>query len=297
MSDLRRSIAVFAALLLGAGVVVARASPPATAVPVRVCSVSLAGDELLALLLPVDRIACVSPWADDEATSNVRGHYPPGVLRVAAHVEPVLGRRPDLVIAAPWNNGEFLEQIRRIGVPVHVIRSIASIDEMRAELRDLGRLLGTEARARDVIARLDARVAALRAAVAPVKATAPRVLSFSHLVVAGEDTSVDTLIELAGGINAARELGISGHRKASLEALVALDPDVLLLGFEPGVSAEQVLAAYPPLAMTRAAREGRVVLMPPRLLTTVTPYLLEGARRLAEALHPEIAPIALPEGP
>ncbi len=296
MCDPRRMLAVFAALMLGTGVAAAAASPAPVA-PSRVCSVSLAGDELLALLLPVGRVACVSPWADDEATSNVRGRYPKDVLRVAAHVEPVLGRRPDLVIAAPWNNGEFLEQIRRTGVPVHVIRSIASLDEMRAELRDLGRLLGVEARAREVVARLDRQVAALRAAVAPVREPPPRVLSFSHLVVAGDDTSVDTLIDLAGGVNAARELGISGHRKAPLEALVALDPDVLLLGFEPGVSVEQVLAAYPPLAMTRAAREGRVVLMPPRLLTTVTPHLLEGARRLAEALHPDIAPIALPEGP
>ncbi|GAB4373336.1 MAG: hypothetical protein Kow0062_10380 [Acidobacteriota bacterium] len=264
--------------------------------PARICSVSLAGDEFLALLVPTDRVVCVSAWADDEATSNVRGFYPERVLRVTAHVEPVLGQRPDLVLAAPWNSGEFLAQVRRSGIPVHVMRPVADLDEMRAEIRDLGRLLGVPDEARALIERLDRRVAALRAVVGRARGPKPRVLSFSHLVVAGENTSVDTLIGLAGGINAAREIGVSGHRKVSLEAIVALDPDVLLLGFEPGRAAGDVLAAYPPLAATRAAREGRVVLLAPRLLTTVTPHLVEGARRLAEALHPELAPIALDDG-
>ena len=74
-----------------------------------------------------------------------------------------------------------------------------------------------------------------------------------------------------------------------MEAILGLDPDVLLLGFEPNASLEDVLDAYPHLASLRAVREGHVVLLPPRELTTVSPFLVDSAEELAERLHPGLA--------
>jgi iron complex transport system substrate-binding protein len=266
-------------------------APPAAAdSPRRVCSVSLAGDELLALLVPAERVVCVTRFADDEATSNVAGHYPADVLRVSARLEPVVGRAPDLVLAAPWNTRAFLDRLEALGIPHHVLGEMSSFDQIAAEVVELGRRLGVQERANQVVAKMRADLRRLERRVASVESR-PRVMSFSHLVVAGSGTSVDAVIRAAGGVNAAAEAGVEGHTKLPMENVLDLDPDVLLLGFDPGDArtddgVEAVVEAYPHLAHTRAVESGRVVMLAPRHLTTVTPFLVEGARRLAEALHP-----------
>ena len=89
-------------------------------------------------------------------------------------------------------------------------------------------------------------------------------------------------------MNVAATSGIEGHRKLSTEWIVATEFDVLLLGFDPGQSADQVLRAYPHLSSTTAVREGQVIVMAPRHTMTVSPFLLQGVARLARELHPEV---------
>ncbi|MDH3283896.1 MAG: ABC transporter substrate-binding protein [Acidobacteriota bacterium] len=217
--------------------------------------------------------------------SNAVGHYPPDIPRLHARVEEVLSADPDLVLAAPWNDRGFLDLLTRSRIDTVVLDEVVDFAGIREQIVTLGRRLHEEARASEVVGRLDRRLAELDGAVGSVSER-PRVLSFSHSVVAGAATTVDALIRRAGGRNAAAELGVSGHKKITVEQLIALDPDLLLLGYDPGEDVEAVLDAYPHLKATRAAREKRVVVLPPRLLTTVTPHLVDGAIALARELHP-----------
>lgn len=261
--------------------------------PARICSVSLAADELLAMLVPTERVVCVTRFADDAASSNVAGHYPEDTLRVTARIEPVLGQKPDLVVASPWNSAEFLSLLDKSGIESIVLGEMSSFAEIRTELLRLGGILGEGERAAEIARDMDARLARLAKRFGASQKR-PRVLSFSHLIVAGEGTSVDALIEAAGGVNAADELGVEGHQKVSMEAILGLNPDLLLLGFEPGATLRDVLDAYPHLTSLRSVRERRVVLLAPRELTTVTPHLLDTAERLAEEFHPKPAPSSGP---
>lgn len=257
--------------------------------PDRICSVSLAGDELLALLVPPERVVCVTPLVDDPATSNVAGHYPPRIARVTARIEPVLATRPDLVLAAPWNDPDFLRLLERVGVPARVLASPGDFTGIRQLVRTLGDALGVPGRAAAVVADMDRRLAAVDRRLDGIDAR-PRVLSFAQLVAAGQGTTIAALIGRAGGRNAAAELGLEGHRKIGLEAVLALDPDVLLVALDDRTSLEQWLTRWPALRQSRAVREGAVVAMPARWLTTVTPHLVDGVERLAQALHPERFP-------
>ena len=261
------------------------------AVPQRICSVSLMGDELLFLLVPPERVACVSTFADDVEASNVAGRYPASVPRLVARTEPVIATRPDLIVAAPWNDRSFLAGLKALGLRSLTLDAAEDFDGIERTLLALGKAVGAEEQARARAAELRARLAGLERALSraePLKR--PRVLSLSHLVVAGSGTTVDALIRHAGAVNAAAAAGIAGHRKLSTEQILALDPDVLLLGQGLDTDAASVLRAYPQLGATRAAKSGRVILLPPRLLTTVSPFLVEGAEQLARKLHPEAFP-------
>ncbi len=283
MCEWARAARLFAALATALAVL-----PAWGAAPQRMCSLSLAGDELLALLAPAGRVVCVSSLADDPLVSNVAGRYPKAIPRLAAQIEPVLATRPDLVIVAPWNQPGFAELLGRAGVAVFTLPEVQSFEDIAAATLALGRRVGESAKARSVVDDMNRRLEVLDRRVAEASAR-PRVLSFSHLIVAGAGTTVDALIRRAGARNAAAELDVVGHQQVPLERILLADPDWLLLGFDPGEKTETVLDAYPLLKTTRAAREGRVIVMSPRELTTVTPFLVDGAEALAQALHPEVA--------
>ena len=276
----------------GAAAGAAGAAPPAkAAVPQRICSVSLMGDELLFLLVPPERVVCVSTFADDAEVSNVAGRYPATAPRLVARTEPVIATRPDLIVAAPWNDRAFLAGLKALGVRSLTLDGAEDFEGIERTLLALGKAVGAEDAARARAAELRARLLGLERRLARAEPlTRPRVLSLSHLVVAGNGTTVDALIRRAGAVNAAAAAGIEGHRKLSAEQILALDPDVLLLGQGLDTDAVSVLRAYPQLEATRAAKSGRVILLPPRLLTTVSPFLVEGAEQLARKLHPEAFP-------
>lgn len=284
--------AALAALSLAACSAAEDPPPPApagtpAAAPTRICSVSLAGDELLALLVEPERLVCVSNLADDEELSNVAGHYPDTVPRLVGRIEPVLARRPDLVVAAPWNERSFVELLGKSGIAAHVLPDADSFDEIRGALLHLGERVGAPERAAAAVAEMDSRLAALARRVEGAEGR-PRVLAFSHLIVAGAGTTFDAIVARAGARNAATEIGVTGHQQLQLERIIAIDPDWIVLGFDAAEDPARVLEAYPLLKTTRAAREGRVVVLGPKYLTTVSPFLVEGAERLARALHPSL---------
>ncbi|UCF66735.1 MAG: ABC transporter substrate-binding protein [Acidobacteriota bacterium] len=264
-----------------------RIADATNAFPQRICSVSLAGDELLSLLVDPERIVCLSAFADEAEISNAAGQFPSQIPRLTARIEPVLSQAPDFVLAAQWNDRGFLDLLGRAGIHAEILEEVHEFDGIRDQLIELGRKLGVSDRASEQVSAFDRKLEALDRALAGLTGYRPSVLAFSHLVVSGERTTVNALIRRAGGTNAAAALGVVGHRKLSLEQLLALDPDVLLLGFDPRESLEALLAAHPHLATTRAAREGRVIVLAPRYLTTVTPFLADGAWELARTLHPE----------
>lgn len=254
--------------------------------PQRICSVSLAGDEWLALLSPLEHVVCVSSFADDSSLSNVAGLYPASVARRVARLEPVIGRMPDLVLAAPWNDQEFVRALQRGGIASLMLEDVRDFADIRAQALTLGARLEQLERARQVVEKLDAELVAIDRAVAGATPQAPRVLAMSHLVVAGSGTTVDALIRRAGAINVAAAAGLSGHTQVSLERLLSLDPEWLLLGLDETPSRERLLESYPQLIALRAVREGHVILMQPRWLTTVTPFLVEGVKDLVQRLYP-----------
>ena len=104
-------------------------------------------------------------------------------------------------------------------------------------------------------------------------------------MVAGQDTAADTMIGLAGGINAVR--GYSGYKSLTSEAAVAAAPDLILLmdsGLE-SIGGAQGLWQLPGLALTPAGQQGRVLSMDGLFLLGFGPRLGQAALALNEALY------------
>lgn len=262
-------------------------SEPATGKPVRIASLTLATDEILQELVSPDRVVAVTALADDPGISNVAGRYPSGIRRLRIeNPEQVIALAPDLICVASYNSADSLELLRRSGLPLYRNESVSSIDEIETGVERLAERLGEPERGRSIVGRMRVRRRDLASKLREV-ARRPRVLFWSAGFTSGRRSTIDDVIREGGGTNVATELDLEGSTEIAPERVVAADPEVILVSVWEADDRQGQIANHPILRRLRAVREGRVVAIESRYLTSVSQYVVKGAERLAHALHPD----------
>jgi iron complex transport system substrate-binding protein len=268
-----------------------RAAPPEK--PQRVASINLSADEVLADILPLERLVSVTRWVDDKDTSNIAGRVPPQVHRlVKADLEPLVALHPDLVVVSEYTDADFMKLVERSGLRVYRMQGLSSLAGIRAAILDLGRAVGEQEAARRLLGRFDAKLAELQRRLTGAKR--PRVLYWSSNMTAGADTAIGALIEAAGAVNVGREMGVSGIAPPGAERAFVADPDAVLVGTWP--QAKEALTEHPLLSKLRAVRQGRIVVLPTPRIVALSQFTADAAWDLAHLLHPDRVPAVFPSG-
>jgi iron complex transport system substrate-binding protein len=199
--------------------------------------------------------------------------------------EGVLALNPTLVMGTTESlKPEIAAQLKAAGVAVQLFKQDYSVAGTRKLVQDVAAAFGATAQVPAVLKRLDADLATVRK-----PAAAPKVLFIyargsGTMMVAGQGTSAEKAIQLAGGQNAAQ--GFADFKPLTAEALVAANPDVLLL-FDSGLQSlggKAGLLQIPGVAQTTAGRTGRVIEMDGQLLTGFGPRLGQATAELARQL-------------
>lgn len=201
--------------------------------------------------------------------------------------EGVLALRPTRLIAAEEAGPPAaLAQLRSSGLAVELIPSPPTLDGCRQKIERIAALLGEKQRGAQLIARLDEQVAQAR-----TQPTDPqqRVLFLytrgaGTLLIAGSETSADSMIQLAGAQNAAAAL--RGHKPLAAEALLGMRPDVLLLTSRSLESFGGVQAVFqlPGLSSLPSNQRPRIVTQDDLLLLGFGPRTGEAIRELRAKL-------------
>jgi iron complex transport system substrate-binding protein len=254
--------------------------------PHRIVSVYLGADELLADLVSPERIVAVSAYADDPATSNCAGRFPPGVYRVRSDPETILALQPDLVCVAGFVESDALRLLVGAGLPILRWSRWSSFADIQDALRLFGAALGEEGRAAALIAGIDALLGALSRRLAG--APPVRVLYYDPPVYTmGRGTLVDEILTRAGGLNVVAELGIEGPGQIGLESVLGLEPDVIILPrYADNDSALATLNGIPLWHQVPAVRAGRVHEIPGAWIATISHHAAQGLAKVASLLHP-----------
>lgn len=204
--------------------------------------------------------------------------------------EGVVSLNPTLVIAAAEAGPPpILTQIKTAGIPVLTLVDGYSESAVLTRIGQIGDALGKAPDAAKLQAAVRGDLAAVRTALAPIQ-DRPKVLfvlsAARGLVVAGENTSAGTMIELAGGQNAVR--GFSGYKPLTPEAVLAAAPDFILTASHvvTALGSIEALTKHPDLSLTPAGKEGRIIVRDSLFLLGFGPRLGEAALDLARALHP-----------
>jgi iron complex transport system substrate-binding protein len=210
--------------------------------------------------------------------------------------EGVLSLRPQILVGTEeMGPPPVLSQIRSAGVRVELFSAQADVPTLQGNLQHLGKLLGAEDRATQLMATYQQALEQQKIRVTRAQLTQPSpgvLLLLGHAggkpLIAGKDTAADWLLQRAGGHNLATH---TGYKPFSNESLVSLDPDVLVFA-DRALSGDAARAALfkenPILASTRAAREGRVIELDPTLLVGgLGPRLPDSLKKLSDSFYPE----------
>src|SRR5690606_24515094 len=204
--------------------------------------------------------------------------------------EGVLALGPNLVIGInEVIRPEVADQIRASGVKLTLFNHEYSAEGAKQLIRAVADLLGRPAKGDSLLRELAADLARADSIVAQSQSK-PRVLFIyargtGTMMVAGQRTQLDEMINLAGGVNAVQ--GFTDFKPLTAEALVAANPDVILL-FDSGLSSLggiEGLLEVQGVNQTNAGKNRKVVEMDGQFLTGFGPRLGKAVSELAEKIR------------
>jgi iron complex transport system substrate-binding protein len=239
----------------------------------RIASINMCTDQLLLAVADPEQIVGLSPFARDADRAFSAGAAAEH-RTLSGSAEEILVLRPDIVMSG-FTKPATAAILREQGFVLEEFTPVTSIAETRAQILRAGNLAGHPERARTHVEALDSALARIRSGAA----AGLRILPLARRGwVSGEHSLISELVGLFGAKNAAAEFGLGAGGFMSLEAVIKLRPDALLLS-EP----EQ-----------RAEDQGSAMLMHPALRDLFPPerrlYLREsltvcGGPMLVEALE------------
>jgi len=256
--------------LLAAALLFADAAPASATGP-RIVSMNVCTDQVLLTLADPDQILGLSRFSRDAWVGGEARRYP----TLSGGAEDVLALKPDVVVASLFDKRSTREMLKANGLHLAELSVPKTLSEVKTQLRELGDIAGHPDRAAREIAGLDAALLRARKTVAEKHF---RILPLSRRGwVAGNDSFVGSMLAETGLFNAAGELGFNFGGFASLETIVNLKPDFLLVSQTGDVARDDGQAFLLHPALERFYPPAKRIVIPERLTEC-------GGVMLAEAL-------------
>lgn len=256
--------------------------------PQRVISLSPANTEIVFALRAGERLVGGTDFDDYPPEADALPHVATftGVLH-----EAVAGLEPDLVLAAGNNftPADDIDYMRDFGINVLVVYA-ESVDEVLDDIELIGRALGEEEAAGQLVAEMEGRITEVESATAAV-GERPRVFyqigSEPEIYAPAPNSFIADMVSLAGG-----EPITTGDPQVfsiSVEQLVTQDPEVIVVGDAAYGVCPEAVAQRPGWSSMTAVRQGAIRPVWDTVVTRPGPRLAEGLAALALAIHPAAA--------
>jgi iron complex transport system substrate-binding protein len=248
---------------------------------IRIISINMCTDQLLLDLAEPSQIAGLSPFVRDAARSWAADRV--GDLPVlSGTAEEIILLKPDYVLSGRYTKRATREFIRAQAIPLEEFDAVQSVAEAKEQILRVAMLVGAQAKGRQRIAELDAALERLKS-MSLVQGL--RILPLSRRGwVAGRKSLVSDLLAGAGLVNAASDAGLRDGGFLSLEAVISLRPDALLITREDGSAEDQGSAMLLHPAIASMFPPKRRIVIPEMLTVCGGPMLREAMSRLTDQL-------------
>ena len=301
--------------LLADAHVSAPATPPAQALPATVTSHDLSGDTSVTVT-STERILAMDISGSIAATvfglgfggsvvgrdisTTFPGTEELPVITSSGHtvnIEAVLALRPTVLITdGSVGPVDVVLQLRDAGVAVVFVDTdptVAGVGDLAVQVATaLGAPDAGESLAADLEAGIQAKIAEIAAIVPEGE---PLRMLFLYLrgtsgiyYLFGEESGADVLIRSLGGVDVAAEIGLDGMRPMTDEAMVAANPDLILVmtdGIASVGGVDGLLESKPAIALTSAGQHRRFVDMADGEILAFGPRTADVLDALARAVY------------
>jgi iron complex transport system substrate-binding protein len=202
-------------------------------------------------------------------------------------LESILIHKPDLIIAAAdINRPALIRRLELLQIPVYVIHP-QTVAETLKTIQEIGRITGTKRAGTQLVDSIKKRIERVQREVANhTPLTTIECVMLQPLTVAGPDTFINDIINIAGGKNAVPK-GPSRYPTWNTEALLTVNPQAIIVSTYPGQpTPEEYFDNWPQL---RAVKNHRIILIEADWIHRPGPRMILGIEALAKALHPDIS--------
>ena len=231
-------------------------------------------DAILAEVADPAQILAVSHYSHDPASSSMDVAKARRWRATGGTVEEVLALRPDLVIGSTFTSPATAQALARLGLRLERVGMAATVEDSKAQVRQLAALAGHPTRGEALLARIDA---ALAKAAPPPGPPINAVVWQSGGIVPGAGTLISDLLARTGFANAAAARGMQQADVLGLEPMLAAPPRVILAAGNPHAGEDRMLH-HPALSALAGTRRER---FDPALLWCGGPTIILAAERLA----------------
>jgi iron complex transport system substrate-binding protein len=234
---------------------------------------------------------------DDLVAGTQYDDYPPAAKAKALikglkpSLEVVTAYHPDLVLATPSNAADLIQQLRTLHIPV-VFLDAHDFAGVYHDIELVGQIVDAAPAAQRVVAGMEQQVRAVTAKVTPATAR-PRVFveldasDPTKIFTVGPGSFIDTMVTLAGGTNVAHDAK-SEYPQLGLEALVAADPQIIILNDAAYGASAATVAQRPGWTSLSAVKDHRIYPIDDALVSRPGPRLADGLMAIARLIHPEL---------
>ncbi|KJB89239.1 Fe3+-hydroxamate ABC transporter substrate-binding protein [Paenibacillus sp. E194] len=267
----------------------------------KVAAVSLdTADAVLEIVPPEHVVAVPKSMANPYlAVNEEKGKQVSGQVGGATGLDPegILAFHPDVVLITKIHNSENdAEQLlSQAGVKVVTFDQWGTFEQLIANFRAIGEAVGAVDKAEEVAKEIQGKLddAAKRTA---SLASKPSVLVLSPVgpntgpYIMGPGNISYDMIRLSGAKPAAEALGIKKSTKASIEDVINMNPDYIVLGDWDGTGDEWLkdLKSQAAWNTLDAVKNNRITTMKAKELLAPNRYTVDGMLEMSAWLHPDL---------
>lgn len=246
---------------------------------------------MLALVGPKPLSATYSFYSDPQI-SNITDQIT-NISVIGFDPEEVVALEPEFAIVSRFTDADLVAILKEAGIPVIRTSLENSTEGNIPNILLMAYAFGAEQRGLQLADEIQTRLQYIQETIQNENPDKPLVLStafYDSIWVAGTDSTENGIIIAAGGTNAATEAGIESHQQVSIESIVAMNPDIIIITQpqESAIEYANMLKNEPAMQNVPAVKNNNIFTVPPNYFTTLSHWNIRGIETLATILYPEI---------
>jgi len=205
-------------------------------------------------------------------------------------LEKIISLKPDYIFCTGLEQAPVIAQLNRLGLKVYV-SDPSNLDELLQSILDIGVITSREKEAKILVSNMQQGINQVQERVKSIPRD-KRVKVFIEvwhdpLTTAGQGSYIDTLIDLAGGVNIAYNTK-RAYSIFSSEEVIKRNPDCIILAYMDKETPLNIVKSRFGWAQVGAVKNNKIFSdINPDILLRPGPRIVEGIKKVYQKLYPD----------